>query len=233
MNCIKQISLILLCLSLATPGIALEPSIIPKGLLRLEPYPAPSIELADLDGKPYSLKQEKGAWVFVHFWASWCRPCRDEMPAIQSMINTLQPEGLSVAVINTAEDEDTVFSFLSAYAPNVRPLMDRDGQVTEQWQPRGLPATYLIDPDGQVRYQALGGRAWNTPSYLNFLRDLLTLKEGRKFRFTSASKLHQLQPRDAFDVQADPLALFPRLVHQSSTALRHVAMPGEIHSDGR
>ena len=191
MNCIKQIGLVLLCLGLSSPGTALEASPIPKGLLRLEPYPAPAIELRDLDGKPYSLQQEQGAWVFVHFWASWCRPCRDEMPAIQSMINTLQPEGLGVAVINTAEDEDTVFSFLSVYAPNVRPLMDRNGQTTEQWQPRGLPATYLVDPNGQVRYQALGGRAWNTPPYLTFLRDLLSNKQRTKLLFTNASKPHQ------------------------------------------
>jgi len=76
--------------------------------------------------------------------------------------------------VSSAEDEDTVFSFLSAYAPDIRPLMDRDGQVTEKWKPRGLPATYLVDPDGQVRYQALGGRAWDSPPYINFLRSLMT-----------------------------------------------------------
>jgi len=130
--------------------------------------------LHDLDGETYSLKQDKGAWVFVHFWASWCGPCREEMPAIQNMINTLQADGLKIAMINTAEDEDTVFSFLSAYAPDIRPLMDRDGQVTEKWQPRGLPATYLVDPDGQIRYQALGGRDWDSPPYMTFLRGLIT-----------------------------------------------------------
>jgi hypothetical protein len=52
------------------------------------------------------------------------------------------------------------------------PLMDLDGQATELWQPRGLPATYLVDPAGRIQYQALGGREWEKPVYLDFLRGL-------------------------------------------------------------
>ena len=160
--------------TLAGPPLVAEPLALPKGILKLHASPAPHTSLDDLDGDAYILKQDKGSWVFVHFWASWCGPCRDEMPAIQNMMSILRIEGLKIAMINTAEDEDTVFSFLSAYAPDIRPLMDRDGQVTEKWKPRGLPATYLVDPDGQVRYQALGGRAWDSPPFINFLRGLMT-----------------------------------------------------------
>jgi len=170
---VKQIWPILLWMSLTGASAAHEATTLPKGLLQLEPYSAPAMKLQDLDGAPYSLREDNGTWVFVHFWASWCGPCRKEMPAIQNMANTLQPEGLKIIMINTAEDEDTVFSFLSTHAPTVRPLMDRDGQITEKWQPRGLPATYLVDPAGRVRYQALGGRAWDTPPYLTFLRGLM------------------------------------------------------------
>ena len=67
---------------------------------------------------------------------------------------------------NTAEDEDTVFEFLSSYAPDMDCLLDLDGRVTEAWQPCGLPATYLVNPEGQIRYQALGGRPWDQPEYL-------------------------------------------------------------------
>lgn len=172
---VQYLWLVLLSLGpgLTNPSMAVEPMALPQGILHLAPFSAPTTVLTDLDGDPYNLKEDKGSWVFIHFWASWCGPCREEMPAIQNMANTLQPEGLSVAIINTAEDEDTVFSFLSAHTPDVRPLMDRDGQVTEKWQPRGLPATYLVDPNGQVRYQALGGRPWDSPAYLTFLRRLL------------------------------------------------------------
>lgn len=145
----------------------------PAGLLKLTTRPAPVTRLNDIDGKTYNLDNDKGSVVFVHFWASWCGPCRKEMPAIQRMWNILQKDGLKIALINTAEDEDTVFSFLSTYAPDIRALMDVDGQTTEKWQPRGLPATYLIDKKGNIRYQALGGRPWDEIKHLEFLRKLL------------------------------------------------------------
>ncbi|MFP3873390.1 MAG: TlpA family protein disulfide reductase [Thiohalophilus sp.] len=171
----RRQSVILALLSLllwSTPIPATEAD-LPRGIIKLDPYPAPPLTLRDLDGEPYSLEAQRGSPVFVHFWASWCGPCREEMPAIQRMWNKLQDEGLKIALVNTAEDEDTVFSFLAAHAPTIRPLLDRDGQQTEGWEPRGLPATYLVDAQGQVQYQAIGGRPWDEPDYLDFLRSLI------------------------------------------------------------
>ncbi len=165
------IGLIACCINLNV--FASEPHFLPDGIIRLEPYAAPRLELNDMDGAAYDLQDDKGALIFVHFWASWCVPCREEMPAIQRMTEILAPEGLKIALINTAEDEDTVFTFLATLAPELRPLMDRDGQATEAWKPRGLPATYVVDQQGQVRYQALGGRAWDESAYLEFLRALI------------------------------------------------------------
>ena len=158
---------------LTTSGTLANASTLPKGLIKLKPYLAPAIKLYDLDNEAFSLDEYQGHWVFVHFWASWCGPCRKEMPAIERLWQSFENTDLKIAVINTAEDEDTVFSFLSIHAPSIRPLMDRDGQVTEQWQPRGLPATYLVDPKGQIRYQALGGRTWDTKPYMDFLHHLM------------------------------------------------------------
>ncbi|MBU1192777.1 MAG: TlpA family protein disulfide reductase [Gammaproteobacteria bacterium] len=158
----------------ATASLAGELIKLPDGIIRLDAYPAPALQVNDIDGVAYDLQDDKGALVFVHFWASWCGPCREEMPAIQRMAKRLEPEGIKIALINTAEDEDTVFSFLATLAPDIRALMDVDGQVTEAWKPRGLPATYLVDQQGQVRYQALGGRPWDEAVYLDFLRTLMT-----------------------------------------------------------
>jgi len=146
--------------------------VAPKGILSIAAYPAPSLELNDIDGKPFSLAQEKGRWVFVHFWASWCGPCRREMPAIQHMVEKFKKVPLVFAIVNTAENEDTVFTFLGLLAPDIVSLMDLDGMVTEAWKPRGLPSTYLVDPAGIVRYQALGGRPWDDDEYLRFLTAL-------------------------------------------------------------
>ncbi|WP_158675453.1 TlpA family protein disulfide reductase [Thiohalobacter thiocyanaticus] len=142
----------------------------PEGILTLEPRPAPDFEVSDADGSRFSLEAARGNWVFVHFWASWCAPCRREMPSIQRMLEALDGQGPRVVLINTAEDADTIFFFLAEVAPELHSYSDRNGRITEAWQPRGLPATYLVDPQGFIRYQALGGRPWDEPLYLEFLR---------------------------------------------------------------
>jgi len=89
------------------------------------------------------------------------------------MSTRLKNTSLEVVLINTAETEDTVFSFLGMVAPDLIPLMDTDGLTTQQWQPRGLPSTFLIDPDGNRRYLALGGRTWDSNEFLSFLEHLV------------------------------------------------------------
>ncbi len=144
----------------------------PKGVIALTEKPAPHFRLADLDDNWLDSNNLKGQWAFVHFWASWCTPCREEMPAIARMAEKMRDENLAIVLINTAENEDAIFSFMGIVAPDLNTLIDRDGLATERWQPRGLPATYLVDPEGMLRYQALGGRPWEEPAYIGFLRAL-------------------------------------------------------------
>lgn len=168
----RAVLAVLLALTVLGAPAAEGPS-RPTGILALGGHPAPPLALEDMDGNAFDLERARGQWVFVHFWASWCGPCRREMPAIQSMAGAMRETPLRIVLINTAEDEDTIWSFLAAVAPELDTLMDRDGLVTEAWKPRGLPATYLVDPGGMVRYQALGGRPWDEPVYLDFLRGLI------------------------------------------------------------
>ena len=96
-----------------------------------------------------------------------------EIPHIQILKNQLKDPDFLIVLINTAETEDTIFSFLSATAPQLHTLMDEDGQVSEAWAPRGLPSTYFVDPKGVIRYMALGGRPWDSAEYQNFIKALL------------------------------------------------------------
>ena len=88
------------------------------------------------------------------------------------MINQLEDCDIEFVIVNTAETEDAVFTFLGIVAPDLVPLMDSDGLVTQVWQPRGLPATFLVGPAGNIQYRALGGRDWDQPAYVEFLRGL-------------------------------------------------------------
>ena len=158
------------CLLLSWQATAAE---LPKGILTLDGRAAPPLVLNNMDGDSWDLSDARGHWVFVHFWATWCGPCRREMPTIQAIFPKFDPRQLEIVLINTAESEDTVFGFLASVAPDITPLMDEDGLVTERWQPRGLPATFFVDPEGKLRYLALGGRPWNTPAYLDFINNLI------------------------------------------------------------
>jgi thiol-disulfide isomerase/thioredoxin len=159
-------------LALTSLLVCLTAHALPPGIMPVADRAAPALQLKDFNGKPYHLADTAGHWRFVHFWASWCAPCRREMPGIQRAIPRLAGSGIEFVLVNTAESEDDVFTFLATVAPELTPLMDTDGLVTAAWQPRGLPATFLVDPQGMIRYQALGGRHWNEPVYLDFLRSL-------------------------------------------------------------
>jgi len=145
---------------------------LPKGLIHLDNRQAPPLVLKDMDGGDFDLANLRGKWVFVHFWATWCGPCRKEIPTIQKILEDFKDSHLEFAIINTAESEDLIFEFLGIVAPDIVPLMDNDGLVTERWQPRGLPATFFVDPNGKLRYLALGGRPWDEALYKNFLSSL-------------------------------------------------------------
>jgi len=146
---------------------------LPKGIITVDGREAPELVLIDINGETYDLSKSRGKWVFMHFWASWCGPCRKEMPTIQAISSEFKDSNLSIVLVNTSEDEDTVFDFLGTVAPDMNTLLDSDGKVTERWQPRGLPSTFFVDPQGKLRYIALGGRPWDKGEYLGFLKDLI------------------------------------------------------------
>lgn len=167
----KLLALIALLGMLSLPAQA--STTLPKGIIAMDGRPAGPMVLNDIDGNAFNLNDSRGKWVFLHFWASWCGPCIKEMPTIQAITSDFENTDLQIVLVNTAEDEDTIFSFMATIAPDLNTLMDPQGLTTEDWQPRGLPSTYFVDPEGKLRYLALGGRPWNEGEYLAFLKGLL------------------------------------------------------------
>ena len=167
----KLLFIFIIGISSTTGAADIEP---PFGIRHYDIGIAKNFNLPDIDGENFQLDATRGRWVFLHFWASWCGPCREEMPTLQQLADAFSDDTLKIVMVNTAEDEDTIFTFLSAINVDINSLMDADGLVTEVWKPRGLPTTFLINPEGEVKYQAIGGREWGKPAYISFIKQLVS-----------------------------------------------------------
>lgn len=128
--------------------------------------------LNDLDGNQHRLSDYRGRVVVINFWATWCPPCREEMPSMQRASELLKADNIELLAINVGEDEETVFQFTANYPVEFPLLLDIDSKVIGGWPVRGLPTTFVVDPKGRVAYQAIGGRAWDDPELLAKIRAL-------------------------------------------------------------
>lgn len=119
--------------------------------------PAEDFQLADLNGKPQNLNDYRGKVVLVNFWATWCKPCTTEMPAMQATYDKLTDKGFVVLAINELEDEAKVREHIRQYGHTFPVLMDRDNKVANQFGVYGLPVSFFIDEKGVVREYIKGG----------------------------------------------------------------------------
>ena len=137
-----------------------------------KPVLAPEFSLTDLNEDTHKLSDFKGKTVIINFWATWCPPCREELPSMNRAWKKLKNDDIIMLAINVGEDEDTVFSFLGDYPIDFTTLFDKSGEVTQQWPIKGLPTTFIVDPDGYVIYRAIGGREWDNKKLLDTIRAL-------------------------------------------------------------
>ena len=119
--------------------------------------PVDEFRLVDLDGKTHSLSQYRGKVVLVNFWATWCKPCTTEMPAMQASFDKLRDKGFVVLAINELEDDAKVREHIKQYGHTFPVLMDRDNKVANQFGVFGLPVSVFIDPQGRVQEYIKGG----------------------------------------------------------------------------
>ena len=112
---------------------------------------AEDFQLDDLDGKTQRLSQYRGKIVLVNFWATWCKPCKLEMPAMQASFDKLRDKGFVVLAINELEDDAKVREFIKQYGYTFPVLMDRDNKVANQFGVFGIPVTVFVDEKGVVQ----------------------------------------------------------------------------------
>ena len=124
-----------------------------------KPVPAPQFTLEDMDEEKHSLEDLRGKVILLNFWATWCPPCRREMPSMQRLYEKYQGRGLVVVAVNQWEDADHVFAYtgdLNVF-PSFPILFDPESKVSQQYGVKGLPTSFVIDRAGRLVYRAIGG----------------------------------------------------------------------------
>jgi peroxiredoxin len=153
------------CLSLATHAQGALKAYTPRTA-------APAFDLQGADGKQYRLADFAGKVLVVNFWATWCPPCRKEMPSMQRMWRGLQADGVELVAIDFGDDKDVVAAFAIEAEVEFPLLLDQKGAVLQQFKALGLPTTYVIDRRGKLAYVATGEREWDAQTILATLRKL-------------------------------------------------------------
>ncbi len=122
---------------------------------------APALELADLDGATHRLADYRGSAVLLNFWATWCAPCREEMPSIERLRRSLDGRRFVVLAVNVGEGARVARDFTQKMPLGFTFLLDRDTHTTKAWGARVLPASFIVAPDGAVRYSYFGALDWS------------------------------------------------------------------------
>ena len=122
--------------------------------------PTPALVLKDLQGAPHDLARYRGKVVLVNFWATWCEPCREEMPSMQALKRKLAGRPFEVLAVNFAESENKVSEFLRRFPLDFTIVLDRNSAARRDWSVKVLPTSFVIGPDGRIRYAVIGDLDW-------------------------------------------------------------------------
>ena len=151
--------------------------------------------LADLEGVERTLSEHRGKVVFLNFWATWCKPCEDEMPAMQALYNKLDRRSFEMVAVSVdkpglfarlwqsvlalfgsgkgPDDARVVREFVERHKLTFTVLHDKSGEVKDAYKTTGVPETFIIDQNGVIAEKVWGPRDWTRPDNLRMLMDLL------------------------------------------------------------
>ena len=146
------------------------------GMAKVPPKAAPDFTLPSIDGNQVSLRHYRGKVVFLNFWATWCIPCREEMPALERLHQTYHAQDLAIISIDLKESAEQVKTFFQKHGLSFPSLLDQSGSVFREYLVAGMPTTYLIGRDGTLLARGVGGRDWTRAEALQFIQELLKQK---------------------------------------------------------
>ncbi|HEY5658261.1 MAG TPA: TlpA disulfide reductase family protein [Myxococcota bacterium] len=135
---------------------------------------APDFELPRIsEGAPISLAALRGEVILVNFWATWCKPCEDEMPAMQRLYGALHEQGFQLLAISVDDDREPVVEFSERLGLSFPILFDADKRVAQAYQTYRFPESFLVDRDGRVVERYIGPRDWDAAVYVDRIQRLL------------------------------------------------------------
>ena len=135
--------------------------------------PSAPLVLADLAGREVDLAAFKGEVLLINFWATWCEPCREEMPSLQRLQNKLAGKPFRVVAVNIGEGAPRIRQFLERTPVSFTMLRDAESEVMKAWRVRMLPASFLVDRRGMLRYQLIGEADYDDPKQQAPILELL------------------------------------------------------------
>jgi thiol-disulfide isomerase/thioredoxin len=159
---LKALRALLIAAVVATPALAVAPS-----------GPAPKFQLASMAGKNISLDQYKGQVVMINFWASWCGPCRQEMPILEKLHTKYKPMGFTMIGVNVEPDSSLAAKWLKSTPVTFPILFDTKSEVSKLYSVAGMPSTVIVDRKGNLRFLHRGYKSGDENEYLNQIRALV------------------------------------------------------------
>jgi DsbE subfamily thiol:disulfide oxidoreductase len=131
--------------------------------------PAPDFDTLDLDGKVWSLSKLKGKVVFINFWATWCSPCREEMPSMQRLYTKLPKDKFEMIALFNNDKKPAVRKFVSQLGLTFPILSDEHNFAGTKYGLTGLPETFIVDKQGIIREKIIGPAKWDSPENVEML----------------------------------------------------------------
>ena len=146
-------------------------------MIRAWPWakPVPALDTIDLDGRRWRLPEFAGQVVVLNFWATWCEPCRAEMPSLDALGKRHRGEGLTVLAVNYRESPAVVRAYVERMPLASTVVLDSDGEATSAWTPSVFPSTVLIGRDGRPTHTVIGGFDWSGPKARALIEPLMAV----------------------------------------------------------
>ena len=162
----KHLFAFLLLASLLSPLHAAELKTLPGNV-------ASALELPGLTGGKVNLTDLRGKVVLVNFWATWCPPCRKEMPSMNRLAEKLAGKPFAILGVDAGESAEEVWAFLRQVPVNFPILLDEEGSSLKPWQVFVFPTSYIIDKQGRLRFGLVGSIEWDAPDTLARIEALM------------------------------------------------------------